>query len=261
VRELKQVPENKTMIEIFPIESLGEITAGDDLGEILAAALTPHTPKSSDILVVTQKIVSKAEGRIVALADVTPSAKAHQIAGAIGKDPRLVELVLAESSALLRTERGVMITRHRSGLVMANAGIDCSNVGPGSGACALLLPLDPDASAARIAEAIEHAHGVRIGVIISDSFGRPWRYGVVNVAIGCAGVPALYDKRGEVDRDGRALQATLIAYGDLIASAAGLAMGEGAEGVPAALVRGLSLPGAAKPATALIRPLEEDMFQ
>jgi coenzyme F420-0:L-glutamate ligase/coenzyme F420-1:gamma-L-glutamate ligase len=144
---------------------------------------------------------------------------------------------------------------------MANAGIDCSNLGAGHEDHALLLPRDPDASAERIADTLAHALGVRPGVVISDSFGRPWRQGVVNVAVGCAGTPALYDKRGETDRNGRVMQATLIAYGDLLASAAGLIMGEGTEGIPAAIVSGLTLPGASKPASALIRKLEEDMFR
>ncbi len=249
------------MIEIRPLMGIGEIGTGDDLGRILADALAPTGLKSGDFLVVTQKIISKAEGRMVALADVTPGLRAAEIAGAIGKDPRLVELVLAESTEIVRAVKGVLVTRHRSGLVMANAGIDCSNVGPGQDERALLLPLDSDASAANIADVIENCLGIRPGVVISDSFGRPWRHGVVNVAIGCAGVPALYDKRGEKDRDGRVMQATLIAYGDLIASAAGLAMGEAEEGVPAALVRGLVLPGISRPASALVRALDEDLFR
>lgn len=249
------------MIEVRSITGLPEIAGGADLGRLLGEALAGLRVEPGDCLVVTQKIVSKAERRSVALGDVTPGTKALEIAGAIGKDPRLVELVLSESVEIVRAERGVLITRHRSGLVMANAGIDSSNVGPGTGERALLLPLDCDASAARIAGAIGQRLGATPGVVISDSFGRPWRNGVVNVALGCAGVPALYDKRGETDRDGRAMQATLIAYGDLIASAAGLAMGEGAEGVPAALVRGLRLPGMPVPAAALIRPLAEDLFR
>ncbi|UVO54243.1 coenzyme F420-0:L-glutamate ligase [Sphingomonas sp. SUN039] len=249
------------MIEIRPVTGIGEVAKGDDPGAVLVEALTRMSLKEGDILVVTQKIVSKAEGRMVALADVVPGSRATEIAGAIGKDARLVELVLAESVEVVRAAPGVLITRHRLGLVMANAGIDASNLGPGHDDFALLLPVDPDASAARIADAVEAAIGVRPGVVVSDSFGRPWRHGVVNVAIGCAGIPALYDKRGERDRDGRAMQATLIAYGDLIASAAGLAMGEGSEGVPAALVRGLVLPGAPCPATALVRAPDEDLFR
>lgn len=249
------------MIEIHPVLGLGEIGIGDDLGRTLSGAVAEMALKNADFLVVTQKIVSKAEGRMVALADVTPGERAAEIASTTGKDARLVELILMESSDVVRAQPGVLITRHKLGLVMANAGIDCSNLGPDREDCALLLPLDPDASAAGIADAIEHHLSVRPGVVISDSFGRPWRHGVVNVAIGCSGVPALYDKRGEVDRNGRVMQATLIAYGDLLASAAGLAMGEGTEGVPAAVVRGLTLPGAQQPASAMIRPIEEDMFR
>lgn len=249
------------MIEIHPVTGIGEIKKGDDLGQILSLALTPIGLKSGDFLVVTQKIVSKAEGRMIALADISPGPRAIEIAGAISKDARLVELVLTESSDIVRAQKGVMITRHRLGLVMANAGIDCSNLGPGQEDSALLLPLDPDLSAAAIADTVESQLGVRPAVVISDSFGRPWRHGVVNVAVGCAGLPALHDKRGDKDRDGRVMQATLIAYGDLIASAAGLAMGEAEESVPAALIRGLKLPGAPSPASALIRPLDEDMFR
>ncbi len=249
------------MIELCPVLALGEVQNGDDLGRILGDAIAEMSPKNDDFLVVTQKIVSKAEGRMMALADVVPGPRAVEIAGAIGKDARLIELVLAESTEIVRERPGVLITRHRSGLVMANAGIDGSNVGPGTGDHVLLLPVDADASAAAIADGIEQRIGVRPGIVISDSFGRPWRQGVVNVAIGCSGVPALHDKRGDTDRDGRAMVATLIAYGDLIASAAGLAMGEADEGIPAVLVRGLKLPGATQPASALVRPLDEDLFR
>ena len=249
------------MIEICPVLGLGEIEVGADLGRILGNVLIDNQLQTDDFLVVTQKVVSKAEGRMVALADVTPGVRAIEIAHAIGRDARLVELTLAESSEIVRAEKGVLITRHRLGLVMANAGIDCSNLGPGHEDCALLLPHDPDASAAHIADGIASCTGVRPGIVISDSFGRPWRHGVVNVAIGCSGVPALHDKRGEKDRDGRVMQATLIAYGDLIASAAGLAMGEAEEGIPAAVVRGLTLSGAPRPASALVRALDEDLFR
>jgi coenzyme F420-0:L-glutamate ligase/coenzyme F420-1:gamma-L-glutamate ligase len=249
------------MITIRPFRGIGEINAGDDVGAILADALTFMPPETGDILVVTAKILSKAEGRAVKLANVVPGARAREIAATIGKDARLIELVLAQSTDIVRAARGVLITRHRLGLVMANAGIDCSNVGPESGETALLLPHDPDASAQRIADAIRVRWGVELGVILSDSFGRPWRHGVVNVAIGAAGVPSLVDRRGDADRDGRVLQATLIAYGDLIASAAGLAMGEAEEGIPAALVRGLSIAGEPQPAAALIRPVIEDLFR
>ena len=232
-------------ITILPVTGLGEIAARTDLPGLLAGAVEAQ---AGDVLVVTQKIVSKAEGRCVDLATIDPGEAATALAAETGKDPRLVELILRESTAIVRQAKGVLITRHRLGLVMANAGIDASNLGPGGEDRVLLLPTDPDASAERIAAALG------IGVVVSDSFGRPWRHGVTNVAIGCAGLPALDDQRGHTDRDGREMRVTQVAYGDLIASAAGLAMGEGAQGVPAVLVRGLDLPDRAIPASALIRP-------
>lgn len=249
------------MIHIQPVPGIGEIASGDDLAALLSDALGPLAPKTGDILVVTQKIVSKAEGQRVELATVRPGPRAIEIAGAIGKDPRLVELVLAESTQVVRTAPNVLITRHRLGLVMANAGIDASNTGNAQPDSVLLLPQDPDASAARLRDAIQARLEVTLGVVLSDSFGRPWRNGVVNVAIGSAGLPALHDKRGGLDRDGRALQVTQIAYGDLLASAAGLAMGEAAEGIPAVLVRGCLLPQEDIAAARLIRNLDEDLFQ
>lgn len=249
------------MISIQPVTGIGEVASGDDLGMMLCDALAPIGPQAGDILVVTQKIVSKAEGRRVDLATISPGARAVEIAGTIRKDPRLVELVLAESSHVVRMAPGVLITRHHLGLVMANAGIDASNIGGGQADSVLLLPADPDASAARLRTALRSRFGVDLGIVLSDSFGRPWRNGVVNVAIGSAGLPAIHDKRGGLDRDGRVLQVTQVAYGDLLASAAGLAMGEGAEGIPAVLVRGCALPKEDIPAARLVRPLEEDLFQ
>lgn len=249
------------MIEIHPLKGIGEIRAGDDLGDILAKALAGLRPLSGDVLVVTQKIVSKSEGRMVDLASVTPGARARELARVTDKDPRLVELVLAESAAVVRAKRGVLITRHRLGFVMANAGIDCSNIGKGRGDFALLLPSDPDGAATVLQTSVSKRLGLSLGIVISDSFGRPWRNGVVNVAIGAAGLPAIYDKRGMPDRDGRVLQVTQIAYGDLFASAAGLLMGEADEGVPAVLIRGCPLPQQNVPAARLIRNLDEDLFQ
>jgi coenzyme F420-0:L-glutamate ligase/coenzyme F420-1:gamma-L-glutamate ligase len=249
------------MIEIHPVEGIGEIRAGDDLGAILAAALAGMGPVSGDILVVTQKIFSKAERRMVDLAIVTPGAQAAKLARTTDKDPRLVELILSESAAVVRAKRGVLITRHRLGFVMANSGIDCSNIGKERGDYALLLPLDPDRSAAALRTSLLEHLGVNLGIVMSDSFGRPWRNGVVNVAIGAAGIPAIYDKRGMPDRDGRILQVTQIAYGDLFASTAGLLMGEADEGVPAVLIRGCALPDEDVPAAKLIRNLDEDLFQ
>jgi coenzyme F420-0:L-glutamate ligase/coenzyme F420-1:gamma-L-glutamate ligase len=249
------------MIEIHPVAGIGEVISGQDLGRLIADALTAPAPVSGDILVVTQKIVSKAEGRMVDLQTVAPGPQAQELALATDKDPRLVELILSESTAVVRARRGVLITRHRLGLVMANAGIDCSNIGTGHADHALLLPLDPDGTAARLRDGLRAQFGAEIGIVISDSFGRPWRNGVANVCIGAAGLPALHDKRGMTDRDGRALRVTQIAYGDLIAAAAGLVMGEADEGIPVALIRGCILPRGSTPAAGLIRNLDEDLFR
>ncbi len=249
------------MIEIHPLEGIGEISPGANLGAVLGDALAPLSPCAGDVLAVTQKIVSKAENRFVRLLDISPSAGAHALAEQTGKDARLVELVLAESTDVLRAARGVLITRHKLGLVMANAGIDRSNIGDGHEDHVLLLPVDPDASAAALAAQLAARFGVSPAILITDSFGRPWRQGVVNVGIGAWGLPSLDDRRGEADRQGRKLEVTQVAYADLIASAAGLAMGEAAEGVPAALVRGLKLDAAPNPATSLVRALDEDLFR
>lgn len=249
-------------IEIIALTGIGEVLPDDDLAAIIGDAIVRAGTRlvAGDILVVTQKIVSKSEGRFVPLDTVVPGEPALRVAEITRKDPRLVELVLSESDAVLRAVPNVLITRHRLGLVMANAGIDRSNIGPGEGDRALLLPRDPDASAERLAAALARS-GPKPAVVISDSFGRPWRLGVVAVGIGAAGLPALDDRRGERDRDGRTLEVTQIAIADLIASAASLATGEGAEGVPAVLVRGYPVNGPARPATALTRPLAEDLFQ
>lgn len=251
------------MIEILPLTGMGEVAAGADLSALLADALRAQNlvPCADDVLVVTQKILSKAEGRMVALADVTPDAEAQALAAKVRKDPRLVALVQAESCAVVRAVPGVLITRHRTGHVMANAGIDQSNLGPGRTDHALLLPADPDASAAQLRDALATRLGRAPAIVISDSFGRPWRYGVVNVAIGAAGLPALIDRRGEQDRDGRRLEVTQVALADAIASAAGLVTGEGAESVPAALVRGVRWNAPDVPAAAIVRPPHEDLFR
>jgi coenzyme F420-0:L-glutamate ligase / coenzyme F420-1:gamma-L-glutamate ligase len=245
------------MIEIHPLAGIGEVRPGDDLADLLCAALAQNglEPRAGDILVVTQKIISKAEGRFVSLSDVTPGEEALRMAALTRKDPRLVELVLQEAEGVVRAAPHVLITRHRLGHVMANSGIDRSNIGGGCDDRALLLPIDPDASAAALADALG------LAVVISDSFGRPWRMGVVAVAIGAARLPALIDRRGELDRDGRLLEVTQIALADMVATAANLATGEGAEGIPAALVRGYAFSGENRPASALIRPAAEDLFR
>ena len=251
------------MIALHPLANLGEILPGDDLTRLLAEAIRTAglVPERNDILMVTQKIVSKAEGRFVELARVTPSARAIELAAVTRKDARFVELVLAESTAVVRTAPDVLITRHRLGHVMANSGIDRSNLGPGDPERVLLLPVDPDASAQRLRAGLREYWPEPPAVVISDSFGRPWRLGVINVAIGASGLPALIDRRGETDRNGRRLEVTQVALGDMIASAGGLLTGEGAEGVPAVLVRGLRWAAEDRPAAALVRPLDQDLFR
>src|SRR5512146_1169742 len=248
-------------ITLTALPGIGEIEPGDDLAAVLGSALRslPVPPRPRDVLVIAQKVVSKAEGRYVRLDSVTVSPRAAELAALTRKDARLVELILAESVEVLRARPDILIVRHRLGVVMANAGIDRSNVGGGDRV--LLLPLDPDGSAAALRTSILERHGLEIGVLICDSFGRPWRKGVTNVALGAAGVPALIDRRGEPDRHGRRLEVTEVALADQLASAAGLLMGEGAESLPAVLISGLTLTAPAVPAARLIRPLAEDLFR
>jgi coenzyme F420-0:L-glutamate ligase/coenzyme F420-1:gamma-L-glutamate ligase len=221
------------VIEVHPIEGLPEIEAGTPLGLMVSTA---QPLAGGDVLVISQKVVSKAEGRVRDLASVTPSVRAEKLADALGKDPRLVELILAESREVLRADRGVLIVETKSGLICANAGIDASNV-VGAETVAL-LPEDPDASARALRAEIERATGVRPAVVIVDSFGRAWRLGQTEVAIGCAGLAPLDDWRGARDRQGRALGATQIAIADEVAAAADLVRDK-ASGTPAVLVRGL----------------------
>jgi coenzyme F420-0:L-glutamate ligase/coenzyme F420-1:gamma-L-glutamate ligase len=252
------------VLSVLPIPGVGLVSAGDDLAALLTAAIRAAglSLLDGDCLVVAQKVVSKAEGRTVDLATVEPSSRALALAAEIGKDPRLVELVLGESVAVVRTAPNTLIVRHRLGYVMANAGVDQSNLAPnGARQEALLLPVDPDASAAALRAALLAREGVRVGVIVSDSFGRPWRQGSVNIALGAAGVAALHDRRGERDLFGRPLAVTQVAVGDAIAAAAGLVMGEGAEGVPAAIVRGADVQAPHRPAADLIRPVDQDLFR
>jgi coenzyme F420-0:L-glutamate ligase/coenzyme F420-1:gamma-L-glutamate ligase len=248
-------------LSVTPLPGIGEIQPGDNLAHLLSEALRRSglVPAAFDVLVVAQKAVSKAENRYVGLADARPSAEALRLAEITRKDARLIQLVLDESSEVLRAKRDVLIVRHRLGYVMANAGIDRSNV-PGADRV-LLLPRDPESSARNLRASLADSLGVHLGVVICDSFGRPWRKGVTNVALGSAGIPALIDRRGEVDRNGRPLEVTEVAFADLVASAAGLVMGEASEGVPAALLRGLTWSADEKPAASLLRPLAEDLFR
>ena len=248
---------------VVPLGGIGEIAEGARIGELIAAAATGggEAIGDRDVVVVSQKAVSKAEGRVRDLAAVAPSPRARELAAALDKDPRLVELILGETRRVVRAERGVLIVETASGLVCANAGIDASNV-PDAGRVAL-LPADPDASARRIRSELRAATGTAPGVVVADSFGRPWRVGQVDVAIGSAGILALDDWRGRRDRGGRELAATAIAIADEVAAAADLVRDK-ASGTPAALVRGLGRhvtaedgPGAA----ALRRAEADDLFR
>ena len=244
------------------IEGVPLIRAGDDLCDILLGVIYTRTSlRDGDVLVVAQKIVSKAEGRLVRLHDVDPSAEAVELATETEKDPRLVQLILDESVAVVRKKPGVLIVRHRLGFVSANAGIDQSNVDHAGGEAALLLPLDPDASASALHAGIFEETGRRVGVVISDSANRPWRLGTTAIAIGAAGIQVFDDRRGGSDLFGRELKITLVNRADSIATAAVLVMGETAERIPAALVRGFPPESPEGNAAAINRPLTEDLFQ
>ena len=236
------------------------VQPGDDLATLIADR--PGPLRDRDVLVIAQKIVSKAEGRSIDLATVIPSPRADELAAEVGKDPRLVEVILSESTRVVRSRPNLLIMQHRLGFVMANAGVDHSNVAPTDGIDrALLLPVDPDGSAERLRAALEAKFGVRLAVIISDSFGRPWRRGTVGVAIGAAGLPALIDMRGKPDLFGRTLEVTVIGLADEIAAAAGLLQGQAAEAQPVVVVRGLAWTAPDAPVNELVRPPEEDLFR
>lgn len=250
-------------ISLIPVHGLPLVSAGDDLAVLIAAALERMgtQPVEGDIVVVAQKIVSKSEGRTVHLATVSPSPRAMEIAATTGKDARLVELILSESRETIRIAPNILIVEHRLGFVMANAGIDQSNVAAAGDEIALLLPVAPDDSAVRLKEALEKIFSVRLGVIVTDSFGRPWRNGVTGVCIGAAGVPTLLDRRGTPDLFGRPLRVTEIAQGDEIAAAASLLMGQADEGIPVVILRGLDISGPESPARALLRSRAMDLFR
>lgn len=230
-----------TTVEIVALRGIPEVRPGDDLAGILGDALERTDGalplRLDDVLVVTQKVVSKAEGAVVDLATVEPRPEAVEYAARYDRDPRQVEVVLREARRVVRMANGVLIAETRHGFVCANAGVDASNVGPGSGSIVTLLPVDPDASAAGIRTALGARFGTAPAVIVSDSFGRPWRWGIVDVAIGVAGLLPLDDLRGQPDADGRTMRTTVRAQADEIASAAELALGK-TGGRPAALVRG-----------------------
>ena len=248
-------------VELIALRGLPMVEKGMDLAELIGASLEAASLalRDDDIVVVAQKIVSKAEGRMVRLADVTPSEEARRRGRETGKDPALVQLILDESVEVLRQGTQVIIVEHRLGLVMANAGIDQSNAAPG---CAILLPLDPDASAAQLADALGRRWGCRIGVIVIDSFGRAWRNGTVGAAIGVAGLRALLDLRQSTDLVGRPMQVTEVGLADEIAAGASALMGQGAEAKPVVIVRGFSgLRADAGTVRSLLRPRDQDLFR
>jgi coenzyme F420-0:L-glutamate ligase/coenzyme F420-1:gamma-L-glutamate ligase len=243
---------------------MGEVRPGDVLADLIADACAgpPNGPLlHGDVLVVTQKVVSKAEGAIVDLRTIEPRPEATAFAARWRRDPRQVEVVLREAVRVVRMANGVIIAETRHGFVLANAGVDASNVGPGSGDVVLRLPDDPDVSARRLRDAIEVRHGVAPGVVVSDSLGRPWRFGITDLAIGVAGFRPLEDLRGTPDADGRAMAATVRAVADEIASAAELVLGKAARR-PAALVRGAAPPpGAGSVRADVLMPPETDLFR
>ena len=249
----------RTLTMIAP-DTVPEIRAGDDLAAILLASLDDAgmRPADGDVLVVAQKIVSKAEGRAVHLDRITARPEAMRLAAETGKEPAVVELILRESTEIVRARPGLIIARHRNGCVIANAGIDRSNAGTGD--TAILLPEDADRSAGRLRARISERTGCDVGVVINDSMGRAWRSGTVGTAIGAAGVNALHDARGGPDRDGRILQSSIIALADEIAAAASLMMGQGREGMPFVLLRGCGWAAGPGRAADLVRPRDLDLF-
>ena len=251
-------------VTLIPLHDIKLVEPGDDLGAIAVEAFVANgvVPEKGDVLVVAQKVVSKAEGRYVDVAAVEPSARAIDLAREVDKDPRFVEVVLSESKRVVRHRPGLLIVEHNLGFVMANAGIDHSNVPTeGDRERVLLLPEDPDGSARLLRQHLAQVFGTEIGVIISDSFGRPWRKGTVGIALGAAGLPALIDLRGHPDLFGRELLVTETGFADEIAAAAGLLMGQADEAIPMVLVRGLGWSAPEVPAAALIRPAEHDLFR
>lgn len=249
-------------LTIEAVPDIPLIKQGDQLVAIMLEAL--HRAglqlQNGDALVISSKIVSKSEGRFVDLTTVTPGEEAVKLAAETGKDPRIVELALSESAAVSRKGMNVLVTQHKLGFVSANAGIDQSNVGMGDDVV-LLLPQDPDASAEAIRDQLRAATGIEVGVVISDTHGRPFRMGNVGVAIGVAGMPAVIDLRGQPDLFGRILRITTQGYADLVASAAHLVCGEGNEGLPVVLVRGLGFTQTDGRASHLVRPAQQDLYR
>jgi coenzyme F420-0:L-glutamate ligase/coenzyme F420-1:gamma-L-glutamate ligase len=249
-----------TQLTITAVDGLLEILPGDDLATLIrdAARAQGEEIRDGDIVVIAQKIVSKSEGRIVHLADIVPGERAREMAAESGKDARQIEVVLSESAKIVRWERGILISETRHGFVCANAGVDRSNAGAPD--TVILLPLDPDASASRLRDAFHATTGATVAVVVTDTFGRAWREGHTNVAIGIAGLPALKRYVGQRDPEGYELRVTEIAVADEIAAAAELVMGK-LDRCPAALVRGFALDEPSETAREYVRPADRDMFR
>ena len=257
-------PPSHAPLEIIALPGIRLVEPGDDVAALIGDGLAAAglALADGDVVVIAQKIVSKAEDRYADLAAVTPSPRARELAEQCDKDPRLVELILAESSAVLRWRPGVLIVEHRLGMVLANAGIDRSNLAAGgAGERVLLLPLDPDGSAARLRAALGRRHAAEVAVIINDSVGRAWRSGTVGIALGAAGLAVLDDQRQRPDLFGRPLEVSIEAVADELAAAASLVQGQADEGTPVVLIRGFARAGPHTPAVALVRPGDEDLFR
>jgi coenzyme F420-0:L-glutamate ligase/coenzyme F420-1:gamma-L-glutamate ligase len=250
-------------LQVLALDGIPEVRPGDDLAALIGDALDRTAGAlplaADDVLIVTQKVVSKAEGAVVELTRVTPRPEAVEFAGRFDRDPRQIEVVLREARRVVRMAHGVLITETRHGFVCANGGVDASNVGPASGSVVTLLPEDPDVSAQRLRQALRERFAVDLPVIVSDSFGRPWRWGITDVAIGASGLEPLEDLRGVPDADGRVMHATIRAVADELASAAELALGKTA-GRPVALVRGAAFTRGETPIRDTLIPHEMDLF-
>lgn len=251
-------------MQLFPVPGIGEVLPGSDLNQVIIDALDGANIalEEGDIVCLAQKIVSKAEGRYAVLADVTPSAKAQELAIQCDKDPRLVELILSESDEVLRIRPGVIIVQHRLGYVHANAGIDRSNLAESTEEQVLLLPVDPDQSSNKLRLALQEKYGVKLGVLINDSAGRAWRVGTAGMAIGTAGFDAVEDLIGTPDRNGRIMEVSQVAIADELAAASSFMMGQGAQGLPVVVIRDANVAmNDTADSSALIRDKNMDMFR
>ena len=250
-------------ITLTAIQNIPEINPGDEIASIINQCIEAQecSLKNNDVLVIAQKIISKSEDRFVDLKTVKPTDRATKLSKEVDKDPRLVELILQESNQIIRASKGILVVEHKLGHILANAGIDRSNVGR-TDDHVLLLPKNPDESAKNVKNYFEHNSKIKIGVLITDSIGRAWRLGTTGHALGSSGIKTLIDMRGsEYDRDGRLLETTVIGVADQIASASTLLMGESSEGTPVVIVRGLDLCDDSDTVSDLIRPKEEDLFR